>query len=253
MTTDASTGVKTRTTRHGAGKRWRARHTGPDGRERSQHFERKLDAQRWLDDQAGKVAAGGWTAPERGRVTLGQWSAGWLSGQHHLRPSTRARYAGLLRVHIVPVWGPVALSDVAHADVAAWAAKLSAAGLSPSTVRQAHRVLALVLALAVRDGRIPRNPADGMRLPRARRAEPAFLDREQVEALAAEMGEEGDVVRFLALSGLRFGEAAALTVRRVDLLRRRVEVAESVTEVQGRLEWGAPRPTSAAPCPWRRP
>lgn len=37
------------------------------------------------------------------------------------------------------------------------------------------------------------------------------------------------------------GEAAALRVRRVDLLRRRVEVAESVTEVGGRAVAGTPK------------
>jgi len=62
-------------------------------------------------------------------------------------------------------------------------------------------VLALVLTLAVRDGRIPRNPAAGVPLPRARRAEPRFLTREQVEQLVDAAGEYGDVVRLLAYTG----------------------------------------------------
>ncbi len=45
----------------------------------------------------------------------------------------------------------------------------------------------------------------------------------------------------LSYCGLRWGEAAALRVSRLDLLRRRVTVAESVTEVRGRLEWDAPK------------
>jgi integrase len=48
-------------------------------------------------------------------------------------------------------------------------------------------------------------------------------------------------VALLAYGGLRLGEAAALRVRNVDPLRRRVVVAESVTEVGGRLEWGTPK------------
>jgi hypothetical protein len=43
-------------------------------------------------------------------------------------------------------------------------ADLSTRGLAPPTVRQAHRVLALVLMLAVWAGRIPRNPAIGVPL-----------------------------------------------------------------------------------------
>jgi hypothetical protein len=114
-------------------------------------------------------------------------------------------------------------------------------GLAPATVRQAHRVLALVLTLAVRDGRIPRNPATDVPLPGARRAEPRFLTRGQVEQLAEVAGEYGDVVRLLAYTGLRFGEMAALRVRRIDFLRKRLTVAESATEVGGVVQFGSPK------------
>jgi len=43
------------------------------------------------------------------------------------------------------------------------------------------------------------------------------------------------VVRFLAYTGLRWGELAALRVRDVDPLRRRMLIARSVTEDNGRL------------------
>jgi hypothetical protein len=78
---------------------------------------------------------------------------------------------------------------------------MTAGGLAPATVRQAHRVLTRVLTLGVRDGRIPRNPAVGVPLPRVRRAEPRFLTREHVERLAEAAGEYGDAVRLLALHG----------------------------------------------------
>ncbi len=45
----------------------------------------------------------------------------------------------------------------------------------------------------------------------------------------------GFLVRFIAYTGLRAGEAEALRVGRLDLLRKPVEVAESVSEVNGRL------------------
>lgn len=48
-------------------------------------------------------------------------------------------------------------------------------------------------------------------------------------------------VRFLAYTGLRWGEVAALRVRRVDLNRRRIDITESVTEVRGQLVWGTPK------------
>ena len=49
------------------------------------------------------------------------------------------------------------------------------------------------------------------------------------------------VVLFLAYAGVRFGEMAALRVGRLDLMRRRATIAESVTLVRGVQAWGTPR------------
>ena len=114
-------------------------------------------------------------------------------------------------------------------------------------------MLALLLDLAVRDGRIPRNPADRVPLPRDWfAASPDSSPGTQVELLADAAGEDGYVIRLLANTGLRFGELAALRVRRVDFLRKRLMVAESGDG--GRpASWSSarPRPTSSAPslCP----
>jgi integrase len=50
------------------------------------------------------------------------------------------------------------------------------------------------------------------------------------------------VVLVLAYTGMQWGELAALRVSRIDLMRRRIHVAESVTEINGgRLDWGLPK------------
>jgi hypothetical protein len=56
--------------------------------------------------------------------------------------------------------------------------------LAPATVRYIHRVFSLILELAVRDGRIPQNPATGVRLPRIAKPEKRFLTPEQLHRLA---------------------------------------------------------------------
>jgi integrase len=45
------------------------------------------------------------------------------------------------------------------------------------------------------------------------------------------------LVRFAAYTGLRPCEQVALKVKRLDLLRGMVRVAEAAPEVAGRLEW----------------
>lgn len=219
--------------------RWRARYRGPDGRERSRTFGRKTDASAWLTAETAKLQRGEWTDPARGKLTVGVISREWLARQVSIKPSTRQRYDSLLRVHVLPRWEDVRLDRVAYEDVAKWVASMTAAGLAPSSVRQAHRVLALVLHDAVRAKRIPTNVAEGVALPRVTRTEPRFLTAAEVALLADAAGQYRPLVLFLAYTGVRFGEAAALRVGRVDLLRRRATIAESVTEVNGTLVTGS--------------
>ena len=238
--------------------RWRARYRDPFGKEHARHFARKIDAQRWLDGVTTTITTGTYIDPMKGQITIGDWSAQWLRAQGHLKPSTRERYAGIVRTHIDPVWSSVTLADVTHAGVQSWVSDL-ATGRSASTARKAHRVLSLLLSLAVRDGRLARNPAFDVRLPRETPVDRDYLTHQQVYALADACGTPAEsvakrrterqlrpcdyslVILFLAYTGARFGEMAALRVRRLDLLNRRVEIAEAVTSVNGRLTWGTPK------------
>lgn len=228
----------TRDTRDG---RWLARWRDPDGRQRKKSFPRRADADRFLAALSAEQHRGLYIAPSAGKVTVQVWAVKWLGGLSHLKVSTAARYEGIVRVHVLPRWGRWPLGAVTHADIGAWMTTLTAQGLAPGSVRQIHRVLSLVLDLAVRDGGLARNPAVGVRLPRPRRDEPVFLTMAQVERLAVEGGENGAQLLCLSLTGLRFGEFAGLRVRRLDVVRRRLTVAESVTEVGGRLVWSTPK------------
>jgi len=220
---------------------WVARWREPSGRQRKRSFRRKADAERFLTGVQHAQLAGTYIDPALARVTVADWSDRWLA-QLQVKPSTAARYESLLRVHVLPTWGRVPLHAVTHAEVARWVAELTGKGLASATVRQAHRVFSLLLALAVRDNRIPRNPASGVRLPRGAPKEKRWLTHVEVAALADAAGDCGGlVIRVLAYTGLRFGELAALRVSRVDMTRRRITVAESVTEVAGKAVFGTPK------------
>src|SRR3712207_7561391 len=97
--------------------RYRARYRDPGGRQHEKRFVRKVDAQRWLDEQTSAIVTQTWTAPERGRVTVDVWAEQWLAAQTGLKPSTLYRYRSLLRVQILPRWGRHRLADVTHAEV----------------------------------------------------------------------------------------------------------------------------------------
>lgn len=71
-------------------------------------------------------------------------------------------------------------------------------------------------------------------------ADRGYLSHTQVADLAAAVARHSEVVRFLAYTGLRWGEMAALRVQDFDMLRRRVNVSQSVTE-SGGLVWSTPK------------
>jgi integrase len=220
--------------------RWYTRYRDPAGRQRTKTFDRKIDAERYLTTVESSKLTGSNINPAAARLTVGVWARRWLDGQAHLKPSTRERYAGILRAHIQPQWGTTRLADVSHSAVQAWISEL-ATQRSAATTRKVHRVLALVLAAAVKDDRLVRNPAAGISLPRVNAKERMYLSHEEVHQLADACGPYRLVVLFLGYTGVRFGEMAALRVGRLDLMRRRALIAESVTLVRGVQTWGTPK------------
>lgn len=83
-----------------------ARYRDAHDREHARHFNRKIDAQQWLDGVTTAVQTGTYVDPRRGRVTVGDWAKRCLDGQAHLKASTRERYAGILRAHTFCLAGP---------------------------------------------------------------------------------------------------------------------------------------------------
>jgi integrase len=237
---------------------WRAHYRTPAGAQRNKSFARKIDAERFLATVESAKLTGTYVDPRLAQVTVGTWADRWLRGQAHLKPSTHQRYAGIISKHIGPKWARVRLGAVSHADVQAWVTTLSTSQ-SPASVAKIHRVLSLVLDMAVKDGRLARNVAKGVNLPRVGKHEHRYLTHDQVEDLARACGYPSDpdkhasydtrtnetyrlLVLFLAYTGVRFGEMAALRINRLDLTRHRAAIVASVTPVQGHgLVWGTPK------------
>jgi len=221
--------------------RWQARWRDPDGRQRKKSFARKIDAQQWLDQLQAAAHRGQYVAPAAGRTRFSDVADGWAVGLAHLKPSTQVRYRSILSVHVRPRWSSWPVGEIRRSDVTTWTAELVATGASPGTIRQIHRVLSLILDVAVDDGLVGQNAAAKVRMPRQVRGQPRFLSPEEVARLAEAAGANSLGILMLAFTGLRFGEFAALKVKRVDLPRRRLTVAESVSEVGGVATWTTPK------------
>jgi integrase len=164
----------------------------------------------------------------------------WLASQGHISAKTAATRKSVWHSRVQPQWGDVAVADVKTVPIRAWVAKLVADGVGVPGIENAFGLPRQVLAAAVEDHRMPRNPCEGVRLPKRKHADRGYLSHPQLAALAAAVDRQPEVVRFLAYTGLRWGEMAALRVQDFDMLRRRVNVSRSVTE-SGGLVWSTPK------------
>ena len=202
----------------------------------TESFRRETEAKTRRRSIESDQFRGTYIDPNRSKITTGESADLWLGGKANLSPKTAERYKGIVSTHIRPRWADVPLASVTHADVQRWLIGLD---LAPASVRKVHRVMSMILDFAVRDGRLTANVAAGVSLPRVQQAERRYLTHQQLAALADACPENYRLlVLFLGYTGLRFGEAAALRVGRIDFLRRRVLVAESVTPVGGHPVFG---------------
>ena len=161
----------------------RARYRGPDGRQQSKSFDRKIDAERCLRAELAKLDRGQWVDPDHGSIEWADYSRQVIGD----RPPLSARTIETDRLcHAqVKAWiGDTPLSRITPEQLRRLMAELTTAGYAPETVARTMRWVKLTLNQAVRDRRILFSPGDGLRLPRPRRTEMRILDATQVNQLA---------------------------------------------------------------------
>jgi integrase len=196
------------------------------GPEQARRFARNIEVSKDRGD---------YIDPRAGKATVAHWADKWLGAvRSTLKPKTAASYESLLRSRVLPSLGHRRISKLKPSDVQDWIGKLQAERLSASRIRQAHVVLRQVLDMTLRDGAVARNAALGVKLPKLERREAAFFEPGVVEQIAAEIPTPYDLLtRLLGVSGLRWAEAIGLQRRNVDLLRRRISVVTTLSEVAG--------------------
>lgn len=220
--------------------RYRVRYRTPDRNQTTKRgFTTKRDAEAWANQLEVDKRRGAYVAPAAGRVKLGEYAGEWLDSKHNLKPSTRARYRVVLDTFIAE-HAEVAVGDITRQLVRDWVSDLSASH-APASVHKSVGVLRQVLAMAVRDNRLILNPVDGVELPAVGAVEQRFLTLEQLHALATAAGDHRALVYALGTCGLRFGEAAELRWRDLDLEKLTIRVARSVTLVDNRFVVGTPK------------
>lgn len=225
--------------------RWQARYQTPDGTDRAapRTFATKSEAARWLSLVEGELARGRWIDESRGQTPLQSYAERWVGERPNLRPKTIELYRSLLRRHILPGLGQRHLSQISSEAVRTWRQRLLDSGVSATTTAKAYRLLRAILATAVDDDVIARNPCriKGASVEPTPERPVATID--QVLEIA---GKVPPAFRAFVLLGtfasLRWGEIVALQRKNLDLDNRVVRVVAAYNELStGEMRLGPPK------------
>lgn len=140
-----------------AGKRYRVRYRTPERRQTTKRgFTSRREAESFLATVEVSKLKGEYIAPSHGRRTVGELATDWLELKSLSKPSYLATLQGTMNLHVLPRWGRTPIAEVTTSSVQAWVNKL-AADRSASVVKRAHGILAGILDMAVKDGKLNAN------------------------------------------------------------------------------------------------
>lgn len=218
--------------------RYQARTWGTDGKQHTapHTFATKQEADRWLAHHRTAIDKGDWIDNRGGRVKLDVYGPRWIDTRkvkgQPLRPRTADLYRQLFRSHISPTLGRYELRAITPALVRKWFGSLEG-GVVPA---KAYRLLHAMLASAVHDELIGRNPCTIRGAGQEHPPDRPMFSLEQVERIAISVdGRWRALVLMAAWTSLRLGELSELRRKDLDLDAGFVTVTKSKTDAGRRI------------------
>lgn len=204
--------------------RWQATVRHPSGQRFSKSDPLKRVVQQWADDQEAAMRRGEFIDPNAGKLTLGDRWAKW-NKTRRIERATMDKNVSWWRNHIEPRFGSWPLSSIQSWDVEEWVAGMTGK-VGAETVASALRLLTQMLSAATKHRLLGSNPAALVSAPTPPKHVDRFLARDEADRLLEQFeGPDRVFVEMMLYCGLRFQEAAGLRRFRVDLLRKRIQIA----------------------------
>lgn len=154
-----------------------------------------------------------------GGQTVEQWMNYWLReiAAKSVRPNTLDGYQRTVHNHILPAIGKVKLEKLTPTHIRRVHDAILDKGLSPTTALLAHRVMTTSFKVAMREGRMGRNPAALTEAPRKKPAELHALDLDEAIHIirSTALDPLGALWATVLLTGARRGEVLGLERDRV--------------------------------------
>lgn len=174
-----------------------------------------------------------------GSIKLDAWLDRWLaSSKPRLRPSTYARYEGLVRTHLNPALGHLKLALLTPDHVEEFLRRKLNEGAAPASVHYMRGTLRTALGRAMKRGLVGRNVAALADAPRQVRREIVPLSAAEIDQfLTQALGERLYNLYVMMLGcGLRRGEALGLRWRDVNFERRELAIQQAMQRVNGSIQ-----------------
>lgn len=191
-------------------------------------FDTKKAAVEWENRHKVAVAEGRHVHPDTAKITVAEWCDTWLESYS----GNRERTVRQAKVHIALInkeFGRKPIRSIKPIHVQTWTAKLKAQGYEDSTVYAVYRRLSQVLASAVQNDVLDKNPCSRQVAPRAGRQKPYVATRSQVDAIYEAFPEHlRPAVLLGAFAGLRTAEVVGLRVADIDWLRFYINPAQQL-------------------------
>jgi integrase len=155
-------------------------------------------------------------------------------------PGTADGYRDIVRAHIIPELGAIRLPELKPEHLQTYYAHLlksgriqGEGGLSAQTVKNHHRVLSKALNHAVKQGRLMRNVALAVELPRCEYKRMSYLSPEDVNHFLNFAKDTPFYVLFYTAiyTGLRRGELLALRWKDIDLDFATLSVVQTLQHI----------------------
>lgn len=213
------------------------------GRQYSRSFRTRREAEAFQVTEKAARIQGSWIDFREGKVTFGVYATQWLKQRVALRPRTVDLYDYLFRCYLRPEFEHLELRAITPARVRAWHASLKEKAIGPSTIAKCYRLLRTVMATAVDDELIVRNPCVLKGASTERAAERPIATVAQIATLGDEIdGRYRSLVLLATWTGLRFGELAGLRREDLDVVGGTIRVVRQVQELTtGQLVYGPPK------------
>lgn len=197
---------------------------GPDGKrdQPTVHAKTQREAKKKLEDLMVEIRDTG--APADKQTTIAQWAPRWLEeiAKPNVDPKTYRNYRTAVTRRIVPLLGRKKVHAVTPGDVRSLRKfVVEDQGLSTTTAREAHIAMNLLLTAAVTERLIRRNPADGVKAPKAAASTRGAIPTDQaldiLRTAALMPNAAGARWWFKLLGGQRQGEILGATIEDLDL------------------------------------